>query len=118
MTETEAEAKSDLAHWIRQWLGKELKRTPEDIDGETMFVRYGLDSVQAMMLVGDLEDRLNRRLPPTLAWDYPPADSMAAFLVASQPVNIDAADLISRLDELSEEEIDRLLAGEANHLTH
>jgi acyl carrier protein len=43
-------------------------------------VSYGLDSVHSMMLVGDLEDALQNRFPPTLAWDYPTVEAMAEYL--------------------------------------
>ena len=107
-------SKDSLASWIREWLGRELKRTPAEIDGKATFVRLGLDSVQAMMLAGDLEDRLNRRLSPTLAWDYPTVDSIAAFLVGL-PSGPAEGDLLSRIDDLSEEEIDRLLESQAKN---
>ena len=105
-----------LDEWIRGWLGRELKLAPEDIAADKTFVRYGMDSVHAMMLVGDLEEHLKRRLPPTLAWTYPTIEALAAHLAETsepQPATAPAAaedDLLSRLDELSEEEIDRLLA--------
>jgi len=103
-----------LDEWIRGWLGRELKLAPEDISADKTFVRYGMDSVHAMMLVGDLEEHLKRRLPPTLAWTYPTVEALATHLAeTSEPHTEPTAsegDLLSRLDELSEEEIDRLLA--------
>jgi acyl carrier protein len=106
----------ELHEWIRGWLGRELKLAPDDIAADRTFVRYGMDSVHAMMLVGDLEEHLKRRLPPTLAWTYPTVESLATHLantheavVANTPTPAEG-DLLSRLDELSEEEIDRLLA--------
>ena len=105
-----------LHDWIRGWLGRELKLAPEDIGADKTFVRYGMDSVHAMMLVGDLEEHLKRRLPPTLAWTYPTVEALATHLAeTSEPAEVTEptaaeSDLLSRLDELSEEEIDRLLA--------
>ncbi|MES1260768.1 MAG: acyl carrier protein [Acidobacteriota bacterium] len=106
----------DLAAWIQEWLSRELKRPAEAIGMNSTFLQNGMDSVLAMMLVGDLEDRLTRRLPPTLAWDYPTPQSLAKFLAESHvpaaPAPApEADDLLSRLDDLSEEEIDRLLAA-------
>jgi hypothetical protein len=73
-----------------------------------------MDSVHAMMLVGDLEEHLKRRLPPTLAWTYPSVETLAGHLAEAQEPAATAAasspnDLLSRLDDLSEAEIDRLL---------
>jgi acyl carrier protein len=98
----------ELGDWIRDWLSTELKVPRSEINGGGTFVHYGVDSVLAMMLIGDLEDRLKRRLPPTLAWDYPTVEGLAAFLAAA-PARAKQSDLISRLEDLPEEEIDRLL---------
>jgi acyl carrier protein len=107
---------TSLAGWIKGWLARELKLPPDDIAADKPFVRYGMDSVHAMMLVGDLEEHLKRRLPPTLAWTYPTVEALAGHLAetsdseaATAPASA-GSDLLSRLDDLSEEEIDRLLA--------
>ncbi len=113
-----------LDDWIRGWLGRELKLAPEDIAADTTFVRYGMDSVHAMMLVGDLEEHLKRRLPPTLAWTYPTVEALAGHLAGTSetaPGTVIAppeSDLLSRLDDLSEEEIDRLLAQQQSTSGH
>lgn len=116
--ETRSASSETFVAWIAEWLGRELKIAPEDIVPGKTFVRYGMDSVHAMMLVGDLEEHVGRRLPPTLAWDQPTVEAMAAHL-AAEHAGVAAAgnadgdeDLLSRLDEMSEEEIDRLLARE------
>jgi acyl carrier protein len=116
----DADAGKTLDGWIRRWLERELRLAPEDIAADTTFVRYGMDSVHAMMLVGDLEEFLKRRLPPTLAWTYPTVETLSAHLAETRdavaetaPVSVES-DLLSRLDDLSEEEIDRLLAERSN----
>jgi acyl carrier protein len=115
-------AARDLSLWIQDWLSRELRRPQSAIAMDGTFLQNGLDSVLAMMLVGDLEDRLKRRLPPTLAWDYPTPNALAEFLAATQTVPSapsepasDADELLSRLqdlslEDLSEAQIDRLLA--------
>jgi acyl carrier protein len=105
-----------LAEWIKDWLARELKLAPDDIAADKTFVRYGMDSVHAMMLVGDLEEHLKQRLSPTLAWTYPTLEALAGHLAETRDLDAATAsvsaegDLLSRLDDLSEEEIDRLLA--------
>ncbi len=104
----------ELAGWISTWVKKELRLTDSQVAGEKTFVSYGMDSVLATMLVGDLEEKLGIRLPPTLAWDTPTIDAMSLHL-AQLPASANGvpsttdADLLARLDELSEEEIGRLL---------
>ena len=57
--------------WLIDWLARELGIEREKIDASQSFLGYGMDSVQAMTMVGDLEANLEVRLPPTLAWDFP-----------------------------------------------
>ena len=107
--------KAELADWIGAWIARELKLERGQIDADKTFVRYGMDSVHAMMLVGDLEEHLGRRLPPTLAWDHPTLEALAAHLAQSpEPIgrlmdSRDKDEILARVDELSEEEIDILL---------
>lgn len=57
------------------------------IDPRQPFTYYGLGSVQAVSLTGDLEVFLNRKLSPTLAWDYPTIELLANYLANEhQPV--------------------------------
>jgi phthiocerol/phenolphthiocerol synthesis type-I polyketide synthase C len=44
------------------------------------FARYGIDSVQAVGLAGDLEHWLGRRLSPTLLFEYPTIEKLARHL--------------------------------------
>jgi hypothetical protein len=82
-----------------------------------------------MMLAGDLEVALGTRLSPTLAWDYPTIKALGEFVVTQASrenqgdsprlpevsngrMPADAADpnvLLSRLDGMSEEDMDLLL---------
>lgn len=109
------ETRDTLAVWIGDWLGRELKLAPDDVALDKTFVRYGMDSVHAMMLVGDLEEHLGIRLPPTLAWTYPTVEALAGHLAetrATAPAATAPAarsELLARLDDLSEDEIDQLL---------
>lgn len=57
-----------------------LEIDPASIDPRQPFTYYGLGSVQAVSLTGDLEVFLNRKLSPTLAWDYPTIELLANFL--------------------------------------
>jgi len=111
---------AELSQWIGTWISRELKLSPSQITQDKTFVRYGMDSMHAMMLVGDLEELLARRLPPTLAWDYPTQEALAGHLAAlaePSPAAVPATsadDILALLDHLSEEEIDRLLQERLN----
>jgi acyl carrier protein len=102
---------AELDAWIRDWISRELTLDLSQITPSQQFVAYGMDSLHAMMLVGDLEEYLGRRLSPTLAWSYPTVDSMGRFLadLAAGPAPATDAEILARLDEMSEEEVARLL---------
>jgi acyl carrier protein len=69
-----------LTVWLRDWMAREFGVDRSSIDPGESFLNYGLDSVQAMTLVGDIEAMLGLELPPTLAWDYPDIDALSAHL--------------------------------------
>jgi amino acid adenylation domain-containing protein/thioester reductase-like protein len=57
-----------------------LEMDASSIDPRQPFTYYGLGSVQAVSLTGDLETFLDRKLSPTLAWDYPTIELLANHL--------------------------------------
>lgn len=50
------------------------------IDSREPFASYGLASLEAVYLVGKLEDWLGIALDATLLWDHPTIDALAAHL--------------------------------------
>jgi acyl carrier protein len=74
---------ASLTSWLIDWLARELRIDRSSIDPGQSFLSYGMDSVQAMTMVGDLESMLMLRLPPTLIWDYPDIGALAAHLADS-----------------------------------
>ncbi|HSG44058.1 MAG TPA: AMP-binding protein, partial [Anaerolineales bacterium] len=57
--------------WLVTRIAETLEIDPSTIDPKQPFTYYGLGSIQAVSLTGDLEVFLDRTLSPTLAWDYP-----------------------------------------------
>ncbi len=57
-----------------------LDIAPERIDIREPFSTYGVSSLDAVTLSGDLEVWLGRRLPPTVIYDYPDIWSLSRFL--------------------------------------
>lgn len=69
---------------IEEWLIAKIREV-QRLDGAEIDVRapleqYGLGSVQAVSLVGDLEEWLDRSLPSTLFWDYTSIEAIANHL--------------------------------------
>ena len=73
-----------LVEWGRDWVGRELGIDAAAVDADKPFVLYGMDSIHATMLVGDLEELLGRRLPPTLTWDHPTLTALARHLAPAR----------------------------------
>lgn len=138
----QSQSADSLQSWVIDWLSRELKIPPRDLNVQENLLVYGVDSVSAIMLAGDLEDFLGRRLSPTLLWDHPTVASLVGRLqdiaqidgeqpadgnlyptadrnekpAATNPVfdtdsiTIDEArQLLDRLDELTDDQVDALL---------
>lgn len=103
-----------LKSWLVDWLADALAMDDRHIDPSQTFLSYGLDSVQAMSMVGDIEAKFGGRLPPTLAWDYPTVDAMAEHLaerLGTRAATVPAAALPAAEPHSSRAEIEGLLAG-------
>lgn len=72
-----------LRQWIVQWLIIRGGVEPTEIRIDRRFDDYGLDSLMAIELIGDLEDGFEVELTPSIAWEHPTVDAMAG-LVAMQ----------------------------------
>lgn len=73
-----------IERWLRQELASRFKVDPGTIDIRAPLALYGLDSVTAVELTARLRSRLRVGLSPTMFYDYPTIESMAAFLAGQQ----------------------------------
>jgi acyl carrier protein len=75
----------DSAEAIRAWLIERVafyaERRPDEIATDTALVELGLDSVYALTLGGDIEDRFGVETEATLGWDHPTIDAITEYLV-------------------------------------
>jgi len=72
-----------IRDWLRAKCAEALGVTADAIDPHAAFESYGLSSVQAVSLVGDLEEWIGWQLPATLLWDIPTLDAVARELSAA-----------------------------------
>jgi acyl carrier protein len=120
-------SRQQIVDWLISWIAKELAMPAQDIDAKRSLLEYSMSSLTATILVGDLEDWLALRLPPSLVWDYPSIDAIADHLVekvkdqsaatrgketasdavASGEWNVHR--LLDGLDQLSDQDVDALL---------
>jgi acyl transferase domain-containing protein/acyl-CoA synthetase (AMP-forming)/AMP-acid ligase II/NAD(P)-dependent dehydrogenase (short-subunit alcohol dehydrogenase family)/acyl carrier protein/SAM-dependent methyltransferase len=84
--ESALDQRKDLENWIRSRLAGILHIAPESIDSRAAFSRYGLDSLGAMTLVGELQAKLGRELPSFLLFDFPSIDLLTGHLLPGDSV--------------------------------
>jgi acyl carrier protein len=69
--------------WVVGRLARLLRVGPGAVDPRRPFAQFGLDSLQAARLSGDLEEWLGRELSPSLVYDFPTVESLARHLAAT-----------------------------------
>lgn len=77
---TEPPTEAAIRSWLITNIASVVNMDPAQIDIQQTFDNYGLDSLQAVSLSGDLENWLNREISPTVVWDYPTVEQLARHL--------------------------------------
>ncbi|BAB75758.1 phosphopantetheine-binding protein [Anabaena sp. FACHB-709] len=67
--------------WLVNQIATQLNINAQTIKVTEPLTRYGLDSIDSVTIVGELEDWLDAELPPTLLWDYPTIEKASQYLV-------------------------------------
>lgn len=70
----------DLKAALVGMLSREWRIEADKIDCDRPLTEYGLDSITALTISGELEDLLGVELPSTLLWDCPTITGIAGFL--------------------------------------
>ncbi|BCL81047.1 FAAL and PKS domain-containing protein [Ktedonobacteria bacterium brp13] len=78
----------EIQAWLTQHIAQLLKVRAESIDVHESFAFYGMDSAQAIALSAELEDLIERDLPPTLAYDYPTIAALSSYLAGEKQPEI------------------------------
>ena len=79
-TAVAAHSSRAIEDWLIAWAAAETGLDAGAIELDKSFASLGLDSVTGVWLVGDLQTWLGRAVDPTLVWDYPTIETMAAHL--------------------------------------
>jgi acyl carrier protein len=69
-----------ITSWIIKYLKNCLTDNSIEIGDNTSFASLGLDSVKQVEMIAALEDWLQQRIEPTLAYDYPTIASLSQKL--------------------------------------
>ncbi len=66
-------------NWVVSLVAEKLQVNPQAINTQEPLSYYGLDSVQAIMLVTDFERYIGRKLPPALLYEYPTIEALVKY---------------------------------------
>jgi amino acid adenylation domain-containing protein len=75
-----SESRYAITAWLAAKVAEPLGVRPDEVDIRAPLAGFGIGSLQAVRLAGELEERLGRKLAPTLVYDYPTIDALAGFL--------------------------------------
>jgi acyl-CoA synthetase (AMP-forming)/AMP-acid ligase II/acyl carrier protein len=76
-------AREALQSWLLERVARLLRVQPHEVDPQRHLSEYGLDSAASVLLAGELERKLGRSVPATVAWDHPTLAAIASFLTPS-----------------------------------
>ncbi|GAB7045399.1 acyl carrier protein [Catenuloplanes indicus] len=80
MTDTSTEPAVTIRDWLIERVAFYIEQPAERVDPDTPLLEMGLDSVYALTICGDVEERFGLIVEPTLPWDHPTVNAMAAHL--------------------------------------
>jgi acyl carrier protein len=79
MTSESARARA-IEDWLVFRVAAALDVPAAQIDARGPLSRHGLGSIEALAVMGDLEEWLGFTLDPALIWDYPTIAGLALYL--------------------------------------
>ncbi|MEP8623894.1 beta-ketoacyl synthase N-terminal-like domain-containing protein [Enterobacter cloacae] len=95
MTPATAESTQGLAALIAGIISTATNATISESQWDEAFIGFGMSSLQAVGVIGELEQHLGRELSPALIYDYPTINQLATALgqsATAQPVQTAGAD--------------------------
>ena len=112
---------SAIESWMVEWLIARGGVAPEDVDLERPFAEYGLDSMTAVEMSGEIEDWSGVELTPIVAWNHPTVTRLSGYITdqllserddrTSGSSNPSIEDLLTEIEQLSDEETEHALAS-------
>jgi acyl carrier protein len=70
--------------WLVDKLAQRLEVPPEQVDVDKYFDEFSLDSTEALILAGELENWLGYQIETTAIWYHPTINELAAYLAEEQ----------------------------------
>lgn len=72
--------KKQLSCWLVKKLTSINKLKESEISLDKPVANYGLDSLHALAIAGELEEMLDIELPSTMLWQYPTIEKITQFI--------------------------------------
>src|SRR6201991_1959727 len=82
----------EMRERLRNWVGRAVGRSPDDIDESVPMVELGLASRDAVAMAADIEDMTGVTLSVAVAFQHPTIESLATRIVEGEPEIDMAAD--------------------------
>ncbi|MFF2025122.1 acyl carrier protein [Streptomyces sp. NPDC058171] len=73
-------SREELTSLLKERIAEHVEMSPDDIRADELLPSYGLDSVYAVAVVAEIEDRLGLTLEPTILWDNPTLDALVGVI--------------------------------------
>lgn len=73
-------SREDIVTWLRVSIAERAHLDPQSIHTDMPFVSFGLNSIDAINLSGELEQWLGHAISPTIIYDYPSIEALAGYL--------------------------------------
>lgn len=81
----DADDRAVFRDWLRDQISAVAQLDRREIDDRRPLARYGVDSVLAVSIAGDIARKVNRALPASLLFDYPTVADVTGFLFPDAP---------------------------------
>ena len=75
-----AQQTAEIRRWLIERIAYYLERPIDQVDPTVPVAESGMNSVSATELCGDVEDRFQITADPTMVFDYPTVNDIAAFI--------------------------------------
>ena len=73
-------SKQEIIDFIKWKVGEISSLNMDEIDEKSEFSELGLDSVNGLFVLKDLEEFLNDDVDPLAFWNYPTIESLSGYL--------------------------------------
>ena len=76
----------EVVHFLKDWIASQKKVGIQNINIHQAFSEMGLDSIQLVHMVHELEQKTNQTLEPWIVWEYPTIDALSRHFEA-EPIH-------------------------------